>query len=114
MSMVNKEPYITPEMISAWNSGGGRIYSVDVEFTPSEFVAWGSDYYVYKTLNLAESIRNKKILVTFKAVSPAGAWISLNQEPSPVLADSQLQIFFTRPNVPSANLKGTVYIYVID
>lgn len=112
--IVNMEKHITPEMISKWNSGGGRIYSVDVEFAPSEFVAWGSEYYVYKTLNLAESIRNKKILVTFKATSSAGAWISLNQEPAPVLTDSQLQIFFTRPNVPSVNLKGTVYIYVID
>lgn len=49
MSLINKEPFITPEMIAAWNAGGGGYELVDeINIPRSDFALISGQTYMYR------------------------------------------------------------------
>jgi hypothetical protein len=83
MSMVNKEPYITPEMIAAWNAGGGGTPQLidSVKFEKADFSQNGNYYRCNKTLSatVAAQIRGAKA-VNFFFYSVLGNYGTLEDE----------------------------------
>lgn len=54
MALIHKEPYLTPEMISAWNSGGTVIDTIDL--LKSAFTSADGNYNA--SANLTSSVVN--------------------------------------------------------
>ena len=109
MSMVNKEPYITPEMIAAWNAGEST-HTYRYEHQRVEVnTAWGSWYFGKITLTLPIKIQGKKFLVNCEAEDSAFTYVSRKESG---LTDYQTVIQFFRPN--AADFYANVTIMVID
>lgn len=110
MSVINKEPYITPEMIAAWNSLTGRVY-----YYPNQVVSisgqWGTSplYYGDWIVTMPEIVKGKKILVTCVGIE-SGFFtnpIRLNN-----YTDYQLDIRFYRPT--SMDVTADIIVLVCD
>ena len=114
MALINKQPFITPEMIDKWNAGISRQYSISL--TPSDFTAWGSLYFKRVTYTTDIDLTNRKVFVEADTtVSGNSAWACIDRvgEVSGYTTKYQISVLFIRPTVPASDVTGKLNVLII-